>query len=377
MLVTPSDCPCIACTHAGPLLSHWTPPQHHSSSHAPSRRLLPSAGSAHTTPHAALPRIGVVAVPDESLATARLPQQQQQQSAPAAVQRRVLSGRSRADHSLQDQEDVQQPTQLHQQLSALQQATQQQQAELWQAQQAFAAAGRQQAWPAQGHTSRLNGQSSPMRGASRGPADRQQFQPRQFQQQQTDRSYFQADHAAEAFQPQQQRWNTQQQRQGQGQGRAIQSCPQQQSFQQPQQFLQQSGPKWQGPSQLDSYQPRQQQDRRPTPRDGPPANTRKDSAANPAAADSTSSSQLRFNYGLRQDWSLPTGMAVTYLGSSSGAPTKDRNVSCTVLRLPEALYMVDCGEGSCRQVKLTGLQLEKVRPADGAWAGSWSHAGLR
>jgi hypothetical protein len=74
---------------------------------------------------------------------------------------------------------------------------------------------------------------------------------------------------------------------------------------------------------------------------------------------------------------LPTGMAVTYLGSSSGAPTKDRNVSCTVLRLPEALYLVDCGEGSSRQVKLTGLQLEKVRPADGAWAGSWSHAGLR
>jgi ribonuclease Z len=54
-------------------------------------------------------------------------------------------------------------------------------------------------------------------------------------------------------------------------------------------------------------------------------------------------------------------MAVTYLGSSSGAPTRDRNVSCTVLRLPESLYLVDCGEGSSRQAKLTGIKLEQVR----------------
>jgi hypothetical protein len=68
-----------------------------------------------------------------------------------------------------------------------------------------------------------------------------------------------------------------------------------------------------------------------------------------------------FSHGLQQDWSLPTGLAVTYLGSSSGAPTRDRNVSCTVLRLPESLYLVDCGEGSSRQMKLTGMQLEQVR----------------
>ncbi len=45
-----------------------------------------------------------------------------------------------------------------------------------------------------------------------------------------------------------------------------------------------------------------------------------------------------------------TGMAVTWLGTSSGAPTLKRNVSCISLRLPQSTFLVDAGEGSCRQV---------------------------
>eukprot|EP00775_Hariotina_reticulata_P010906 gene10906-11060_t len=67
-----------------------------------------------------------------------------------------------------------------------------------------------------------------------------------------------------------------------------------------------------------------------------------------------------FRSGSNQDWSLPTGLAVTWLGTSSGAPSRDRNISCTVVRVPGALYPVDCGEGSHRQAHLTGLQLEQL-----------------
>jgi hypothetical protein len=52
---------------------------------------------------------------------------------------------------------------------------------------------------------------------------------------------------------------------------------------------------------------------------------------------------------------------VTWLGTSSGTPTRDRNISCTLVRLPGAMFMVDCGEGSHRQARSTGLNLEEVR----------------
>jgi hypothetical protein len=79
--------------------------------------------------------------------------------------------------------------------------------------------------------------------------------------------------------------------------------------------------------------------------------------------------QLHYTHGLGQDWSLPTGLAVTWLGSSSGTPTRDRNVSCTVLQQPGSLCLVDVGEGSSRQMRLTGLQLDKVCVR--AWAVGW------
>lgn len=43
-------------------------------------------------------------------------------------------------------------------------------------------------------------------------------------------------------------------------------------------------------------------------------------------------------------------MAVTWLGTSSGNPTIHRNVSCAVLRLPHSTFLVDCGEGTAKQV---------------------------
>ncbi len=72
-------------------------------------------------------------------------------------------------------------------------------------------------------------------------------------------------------------------------------------------------------------------------------------------------STVQYAAGPDQDWSLPTGLAVTWLGTSSGAPTKERNISCTLVRLPTAVYMVDCGEGSARQALGTGVHLEQAR----------------
>jgi ribonuclease Z len=85
------------------------------------------------------------------------------------------------------------------------------------------------------------------------------------------------------------------------------------------------------------------------------------------------------------DWSaLPTGLAVTWLGTSSGAPSLHRNISCTVLRhrrgsaaaaaatgaAPPAIaspppptnaFIVDAGEGSARQLSRTGVDLSGVQ----------------
>ena len=42
----------------------------------------------------------------------------------------------------------------------------------------------------------------------------------------------------------------------------------------------------------------------------------------------------------------PTGLAVTWLGTSSGAPTKSRHVSSVAVRAPRRAVLVDAGEGS-------------------------------
>ena len=44
-------------------------------------------------------------------------------------------------------------------------------------------------------------------------------------------------------------------------------------------------------------------------------------------------------------------LSVTWLGSSSGAPTRQRNVSCIALDMGKSgVLLVDCGEGSKRQL---------------------------
>jgi hypothetical protein len=82
-------------------------------------------------------------------------------------------------------------------------------------------------------------------------------------------------------------------------------------------------------------------------------------------------SYVKYALGSEQEWSLPTGLAVTWLGTSSGTPTRDRNISCTLVRLPGAMYMVDCGEGSHRQARCTGLRLEQVRLRGCGVGGVW------
>eukprot|EP00192_Tetraselmis_astigmatica_P011095 CAMPEP_0117652304 /NCGR_PEP_ID=MMETSP0804-20121206/2555_1 /TAXON_ID=1074897 /ORGANISM="Tetraselmis astigmatica, Strain CCMP880" /LENGTH=358 /DNA_ID=CAMNT_0005458341 /DNA_START=22 /DNA_END=1095 /DNA_ORIENTATION=+ len=48
----------------------------------------------------------------------------------------------------------------------------------------------------------------------------------------------------------------------------------------------------------------------------------------------------------------PTGLSVTWLGTSSGAPTQQRNVSCVAVDLGrDGVLLVDAGEGSKRQLE--------------------------
>lgn len=51
---------------------------------------------------------------------------------------------------------------------------------------------------------------------------------------------------------------------------------------------------------------------------------------------------------------------MTWLGTSSGAPTLVRNVSCTLVRMPQRVFLVDCGEGTHRQLLQTGIDLNQV-----------------
>ncbi|DBA90517.1 TPA: hypothetical protein ACH3X1_003776 [Trebouxia sp. C0004] len=43
-------------------------------------------------------------------------------------------------------------------------------------------------------------------------------------------------------------------------------------------------------------------------------------------------------------------LSVTWLGTSSGSPSLRRNVSCIALTLGQSTYLVDCGEGTSRQI---------------------------
>ena len=56
-------------------------------------------------------------------------------------------------------------------------------------------------------------------------------------------------------------------------------------------------------------------------------------------------------------------MKVTFLGTSSGVPTRSRNVSAIALRLPQRaeLWLFDCGEGTQHQFIRSDLRLSQLR----------------
>ncbi len=56
-------------------------------------------------------------------------------------------------------------------------------------------------------------------------------------------------------------------------------------------------------------------------------------------------------------------MQVTFLGTSSGVPTRARNVSAVALRLPQRseLWLFDCGEGTQHQFLRSELRLSQLR----------------
>ncbi len=57
------------------------------------------------------------------------------------------------------------------------------------------------------------------------------------------------------------------------------------------------------------------------------------------------------------------GVQVTFLGTSSGVPTRARNVSAVVLRLPQRaeLWLFDCGEGTQHQFLRSELRVSQLR----------------
>ena len=54
--------------------------------------------------------------------------------------------------------------------------------------------------------------------------------------------------------------------------------------------------------------------------------------------------------------SAPPHMSITWLGTSSGNPSMRRNVSSIALRHGESTHLVDCGEGTSRQVLRFGIE---------------------
>ncbi len=56
-------------------------------------------------------------------------------------------------------------------------------------------------------------------------------------------------------------------------------------------------------------------------------------------------------------------MEVTFLGTSSGVPTRGRNVSAVAIRLPQRseLWLFDCGEGTQHQFLKSALRLSQLR----------------
>src|SRR3989338_5975807 len=53
-------------------------------------------------------------------------------------------------------------------------------------------------------------------------------------------------------------------------------------------------------------------------------------------------------------------MQIIFLGTSSMVPTKERNHSSILLSCGSENILVDCGEGTQRQLKIAGIKLTKI-----------------
>lgn len=55
-------------------------------------------------------------------------------------------------------------------------------------------------------------------------------------------------------------------------------------------------------------------------------------------------------------------MEITFLGTSSGVPTRNRNVSSIALRLPQRaeLWLFDCGEGTQHQFLRSEVKISQL-----------------
>jgi ribonuclease Z len=60
---------------------------------------------------------------------------------------------------------------------------------------------------------------------------------------------------------------------------------------------------------------------------------------------------------------LVTALEITFLGTSSGVPTRSRNVSSVVMKLPQRaeLWLFDCGEGTQHQLIKSDLRSSQIR----------------
>jgi ribonuclease Z len=56
-------------------------------------------------------------------------------------------------------------------------------------------------------------------------------------------------------------------------------------------------------------------------------------------------------------------LQITFLGTSSGVPTKARNVSAVALKLPQRaeVWLFDCGEATQHQIQHTDLRISQLR----------------
>lgn len=52
--------------------------------------------------------------------------------------------------------------------------------------------------------------------------------------------------------------------------------------------------------------------------------------------------------------------SVTFLGTASAKPVRDRNQSAQVLRVRERFFLVDCGEGAQRQMAVSGIPMQRI-----------------